>query len=82
DAGVILEKLAEVAPLVWFDSYCSRDGVKPASKALREGAGGVYSRNGDPSSGWKEQPVSWWQGVNNAATTAIALRRAVKEVRN
>jgi hypothetical protein len=82
DAGFILEKLAEVAQLAWFDSYGASQGVKPACKALREGAGGVYSRNGDPSSGWKEQPVSWWQGVNNAATTAIALRRAVKEMRN
>lgn len=81
DAGFILKKLAEVSPLVWFDSYCSNDGVKPASRWLREGTGGVYSRNGEPSSGWKVQPVSWWQGVNNARTTVIALRQATKEVK-
>lgn len=68
DAGEELKLLAERAPLVWLDSYCARDGVKSASKKLRSGA-----------SSWKTQPVAWWQGVNDAATTVIALRQAAKK---
>jgi hypothetical protein len=70
DAGFVLEKLAEQAPLVWLDSYCARDGVRPASRKLRAGA-----------ARWSATPTSWWQGVNNARSTAIALRHAAREMK-
>jgi hypothetical protein len=46
-----------------LDSYAARHGARPASAILREAA-----------SGWARPPKGWWQGVNDAATSATALR--------
>lgn len=68
DAGDHYRALCESgADLVWLDSYCAKHGVKSASRNLRVGA-----------ADWSRQPLSWWQGVNSAATAAIALRQAAR----
>ncbi len=66
DAADVYERLAARAPLVWLDSYCACDGPKPASRKLRA-----------PAARWAAQPVAWWQGINDAARAADALRRRV-----
>lgn len=68
DAGNDYRELAEQgATLYWLDSYCAKDGARPASRTLRASA-----------NEWRAQPAGWWQGVNNAKTTAIALRAMAK----
>ena len=71
DAGDHYRALCEAgADLVWLDSYCCHTaGVKKASAKLREQA-----------KSWKRQPLSWWQGVNDAKSAAIALLAAAKGV--
>lgn len=64
DAGEEYRQLCEKGvPLYWLDSYSAKHGPKPASRNLRCGA-----------TGWKHQPVHWWQGVNTPLATTIALR--------
>ncbi len=71
DAGEEYRQLCEAGvPLVWLDSYCARDGVKPASPRLREG----YAS-------WHRKPLAHWQGVSGPVATAVALRLAAREVR-
>jgi len=49
--------------LYWLDSYAARSGALPASRNLRAEA-----------ASWSRQPTGWWQGVNDAARTALALQ--------
>src|SRR5690606_11291658 len=65
DAAGCYRALCEAsARFYWLDSYAAKkSGPKPASKRLRH----VAHR-------WRRQPVGWWQGVNDAARTATALR--------
>ena len=64
DAGDEYQELCESGSMLfWLDSYCAKDGPKPASKNLKAGA-----------RTWKRQPTGWWQGVSTATATAIALR--------
>jgi hypothetical protein len=64
DAGYEYQALCESgAELYWLDSYSASVGPRPASKNLRAGA-----------RGWRRQPAAWWQGVNDARSTAIAMR--------
>ena len=64
DAGHLYQALAQRAPLIWLDSYAARNGVRPASKNLRQG--------------WTapKRPVVWWQGVQTAAAAAAAVTAA------
>lgn len=55
------------ATLYWLDSYAAKHGPRPASSNLRA-----------VSAGWRHQPAGWWQGVNSASATAIALRAMAK----
>lgn len=64
DAAACYRALCERSTrFYWLDSYAAKSGAKPASKHLRETA-----------RDWKRQPDGWWQGVNGARRTAIALR--------
>jgi hypothetical protein len=56
----VLDHLAPQAPVVWLDSHCSRSGLHAAPKSA------VAQLN--------FRPIAWWWGVNNARSTAIALR--------
>jgi len=64
DAGAEYQALCEAgADLYWLDSYAACSGAKPAARNLRTSA-----------ASWRQQPAGWWQGVNDAARSAIALR--------
>lgn len=71
DAGHCYERLAASgAPLYWLDSYAARAGEpRPASARLRAG-----------SATWRHEPAGWYQGVNDAARAAFALRVMAREV--
>jgi len=63
DAGHDYATLCEGGAATYLlDSYAARHGARPASANLRQAA-----------AGWAQQPKGWWQGVNNAASTATAL---------
>lgn len=56
----VLEHIAAAAPVVWLDSHCSRSGLHSAPRKAVEQL--------------NFRPIAWWWGVNNARSTAIALR--------
>jgi hypothetical protein len=63
DAGDDYRILASRCDLYWLDSYAATHGPRPASAHLRAQA-----------ESWADQPTGWWQGVNTAGATAVALR--------
>jgi len=70
DAADCYRRLCESSQvLIWLDSYAARSGAHPASAATRAIA-----------SGWRRTPAVWWQGVNSAGRTAIALRHAAHDL--
>lgn len=68
DAGHDYRALAGDGDLYWLDSYCATSGPRPASCNLRAAA-----------ATWPRQPRGWWQGVNTAAATSIALRAMARQ---
>jgi len=68
DAGDDYQALCERGARTFLlDSYCARHGARPASRNLSASA-----------AAWTRQPAGWWQGVNDAQATVLALNAFAK----